>query len=796
MESKIETCLDNKGYSINKRTLTIKQLEKLKNELTVTPKILDTGNTENMSFSTYTEDDNYISIPKFYGIKKYGVPKINKLQETKIDIKFTGKLRDYQENLVKLCNDSLTKLGGGLLCVGCGQGKCLAKGTPVLMYDNTLKLVENIKIGDVLMGDDSTPRKVLSLAHGFEEMFDIVDTFSNSKYTVNKSHILSLKLKGDPDFTLNGVKYENKELVLNGIKYKNEDIIDIPLTTYLDLDENLKTKLKGFRVSVNTEEYKNDISNNYFYQDGLNFFCDSKHILQTKEKKQYLISGIIDAFGKIIQHFDPYTKTIYDAISINVKNKNYSNNLIMIARSLGIAVMDYDNTISLYGSELSKLPSKMINNKYNFCPDVLTYDIKVSSIGQGEYYGFTIDGNHRFILGDFSVTHNTVMGLKTIVDLGVKTLVLVHKTFLQDQWIERCSQFTNAKIGIIRQDKVQVEGYDICIGMVQSIVSRDYDPELFKQFTYIIFDEAHRYPSKVFSQAFQKTCPKYILSLSATPERADGLTKVLHWYSGDIIYKQLSKPNTQVIVKVFNYESTDPLFKEKKMYVKGSWMPSNTKMINNLIQIKSRNKHIVNILNSLRKNSERKILVLGGRREHLKEIKDTVDISIQKDIDDGNIMKDEYNTYYYVGGMNKHELAEAAIKGDMLFGTYDMAQEGLDIDKLNTLLLITPKKNVTQALGRVMRRILKTGDLRPLIIDVADDLSIYVKQSAVRLKQYEKNEYKVENYYLKDDKIETYEYFLKNKMNMNDDEVKEFMNDPENYEPYIDKILDLQKVED
>jgi hypothetical protein len=201
--------------------------------------------------------------------------------------------------------------------------------------------------------------------------------------------------------------------------------------------------------------------------------------------------------------------------------------------------------------------------------------------------------------------------------------------------------------------------------------------------TLIIFDEAHRYPSRIFSQAFQKTCPKYILSLTATPNRTDGLTKVLYWFSGDIIYKQLSKPNKQVIVKVFNYESTDKLFAEKKMWVKGKTAPSNTKMINNLVQIKSRNEHLLNILNRLRKNPERKVLVLSGRREHLKELKDSLDTCIQKDIDDGNIMKDECRSYYYVGGMSKWDLQEAAQKGDILFGTYDMAQEGLDIDKLN-----------------------------------------------------------------------------------------------------------------
>ena len=131
-----------------------------------------------------------------------------------------------------------------------------------------------------------------------------------------------------------------------------------------------------------------------------------------------------------------------------------------------------------------------------------------------------------FLLHDFTVTHNTTMSLYIACQLQVKTLVLVHKTFLQDQWIERCAQFTNAKIGIIRQKKVDVKGKDIVIGMLQSVSMINYDPVIFEDFGLIICDECHHFGSRVFSQALSKLSPKYTLGLSATPIRADGLTKV------------------------------------------------------------------------------------------------------------------------------------------------------------------------------------------------------------------------------------------------------------------------------
>ena len=72
------------------------------------------------------------------------------------------------------------------------MGKCLAKGTQVMMFDGTLKNVEDINVNDLLMGDDSTPRRVLSLARGREQMYWVRQKHGID-YRVNESHILSLK---------------------------------------------------------------------------------------------------------------------------------------------------------------------------------------------------------------------------------------------------------------------------------------------------------------------------------------------------------------------------------------------------------------------------------------------------------------------------------------------------------------------------------------------------------------------------------------------------------------------------
>jgi chitinase len=102
---------------------------------------------------------------------------------------------------------------------------------------------------------------------------------------------------------------------------------------------------------------------------------------------------------------------------------------------------------------------------------------------------------------------------------------------------------------------------------------------------------------------------------------------------------------------------------------------------------------------------------------------------------------------------------EAEERGDIIFATFGMANEGLDIKHLNTVILATNKKDVLQSIGRIMRTILKSGDVRPLIIDVADNLPAINKWLDIRKIMYSKCKYEVDNYYLRDDKFCTYSQY-------------------------------------
>jgi superfamily II DNA or RNA helicase len=324
--------------------------------------------------------------------------------------------------------------------------------------------------------------------------------------------------------------------------------------------------------------------------------------------------------------------------------------------------------------------------------------------------------------------------------------------------------------------------------MVQSISKRDYDPEIFKDIGVLICDESHHFGAKHFSKALAKICPKYTIGLSATPNRTDGLMKVVNWYLGDIMYQKKMQTNNQVVVKHFKFFSKSKLFEEKKRYIKGDMKPDCVKMINNLVKLKYRTHHIINIIDTLRKNPDRKILILSGRVEHLTKLKDEVDKLIQEDITNGKILEDECKTYYYIGSTKQKERQEAEKNGDILFATFEMAQEGLDIPNLNAVIFATPKKNVVQSAGRVLRKILQDGDIRPLIIDISDELSIFKSQSKVRERFYKQTHFDQYYCYTCEDLLVSeyafYNYSGEPKQNVSKDK-------PNNYE----ELLDVPPVE-
>jgi superfamily II DNA or RNA helicase len=320
----------------------------------------------------------------------------------------------------------------------------------------------------------------------------------------------------------------------------------------------------------------------------------------------------------------------------------------------------------------------------------------------------------------------TVLALHLAAHFKVKTLVIVHKSFLLNQWKERIEQFTNANIGIIQRDKVEVEGKQIVIGMIQSIAKEKYDLEVFKDFGLVIFDEAHHAPSKYFSRALPLISCKKTIALSATPKRGDKLEKVLFWYFGPIIYKNEQEENNIVLAKIYKYTIQHEKFVEKKQRFTGEVNRPGT--ISNIVTIGRRNKFIIDLVEEILTEEHRKILILSERVEHLELLKKRVD------------ERELTTTGMYVGGMKQAKLDDSA-KCTIIFGTFQMASEALDIKGLNTLVMATPRREIEQTIGRITRD--PNPIIRPLVIDITDNLDSFVKQGYYRRNFYKKNGFQI-----------------------------------------------------
>jgi len=377
-------------------------------------------------------------------------------------------------------NKMTTGFGKGDLVIIAARpamGKCLGLGTKVVMFDGTLKNVEDVKVGDQLMGDDSTPRNVLSLARGREKMYWVRQN-KGIDYRVNESHILSLKRSR------------------NEGKHKHGDMLNISVKDYNKKSNKFHTNYKGYKVAVEFKKQKLEIEPyflglwlgdgdsstvnittkdaeiiNYLEeyaqrldlqvtkqapkdrchrygitsgQRGISKFDDkslqkrlreldlihNKHIphsyIKNSEKNRLkLLAGLMDSDG--------YYDEKYNVFEIVQKNEKLAHQIKFLADSLGFRVsfktkkarikkINYECDVyrlRIVG-DLDKIPTLIKRKqprKLKAKRDVAHTGIKVEYDKVDDYYGFTIDGNHLFLLEDMTVTHNTSFILNTVNSL-------------------------------------------------------------------------------------------------------------------------------------------------------------------------------------------------------------------------------------------------------------------------------------------------------------------------------------------------------------------------------------------
>lgn len=487
-----------------------------------------------------------------------------------------------------------------------GAGKCLAPGTPVMMHDGSIIPVEEIRVGDLLMGPDSGPRRVLSLARGRERMYRVVPT-KGDPYTVNESHILSLRRtaeRSNPRFPC---------------RDKAGEIVNISVREYLSKSATWRHIHKGYRASVDFATSKplpldawligawlgdgttgkaaittgdHEIIREFHdYADGAGLRVRSEYnsegsiIMHLSEKvgrcgrrggvfgnalrelgifnkkdiplrlrtasrddRLNLLAGLIDTDGY-------YSGKGYD---ITLKSENLIDGVIFIARSLGFSaykskrkkkcgnngvIGDYFSC-SISG-DVDRIPCRIERKKANprlQKKNVLNVGIKVEPVGEGDYYGFTIDGDHLFLLGDFTVTHNTVLFTDILSEHTGAAVAIAHRQELVAQISLTLNSFgvrhrlicppKVRKLIIARHLKEQgVTFHDagamVGVGGVDTIVGLTNKPEFDtwrRSVTLGVQDEAHHVlaANKWGKATLEFPACKRWLFVTATPERPDG----------------------------------------------------------------------------------------------------------------------------------------------------------------------------------------------------------------------------------------------------------------------------------
>lgn len=390
--------------------------------------------------------------------------------------------RDYQDATIDLA----VKKTRGLLKIATGGGKCLGRGTPVMMFNGKTKPVEDIIPGDLLMGPDSTPRTVISTTKGYGKLYNVIQN-NGDNFVCNDAHILCLKKESD-----------------------YQGYINITAEKFYNTDERFKKEYKGYKAEIELKNNPVDM-NPYIIGLWIGINNSSESTLFTKLSLSYLehnnfidriekmnisnipdcykyndkktrlklLAGLIDVNGTFIKN---------DHVEFISNNEQLLNDTCWIARSVGFFVSGNDNMITING-DTSIIPTTLkFLQKENGIKHQLTYDVSVESIGMGEYFGFEIDKDRKFLLGDFTVTHNTVITTKLISALKTAPFMFYVLTKdLMDQTYDTLSTYLNVPIGRIGGGHFDIKNINVCT--IQTVIRSVNDNNSAFKISDYMFDE-------------------------------------------------------------------------------------------------------------------------------------------------------------------------------------------------------------------------------------------------------------------------------------------------------------------
>jgi superfamily II DNA or RNA helicase len=493
-------------------------------------------------------------------------------------------LRPRQSLLVQRTLTALNQHGNTLAVAPTG---CHAAGTQILMYDGTLKLVEHIVTGDRLMGPDSTPRQVLELHRGQDAMFEI-RPMKGEPFVVNAGHILTLVRTNESrgshageivdviltdylDATPNFRRLHKLFRVPTDFPVQVPPTVDpyflgvllgdgglkhgVNVTTPdAEIAETIYAQAMQMGLRVRVEQLPDNLANTYHLVGargvsnvliealrslGLHGLGAADKFLPVayqrgdRDTRLAVLAGLLDTDGHLSR------KVIYEYCSLS---RQLAQDVAFVARSLGflatlrrkiVAGVDYWRVY--ISGNCDRIPVRIVRKQApprRQVKDVLRTGLTVHPAGIGNYFGFTVDGDHRYLLGDFTVTHNSGKTIMLSAVAGsllsepdTKACILAHRTELTGQNRSKFRRVNpTLSTSVFDANEKSWDG-QATFAMVQTLTRLENLKKL-PTLDLLVIDEAHHAASPSYRAIIDAVLgrnPKAgICGLTATPNRGDG----------------------------------------------------------------------------------------------------------------------------------------------------------------------------------------------------------------------------------------------------------------------------------
>lgn len=507
-------------------------------------------------------------------------------------------LRPYQNEAVASVEAEFSRgVRSTLIVLATG---CHAIGSKVLTADGNVVAVENVHVGDFLLGMDGTPRRVIAVHHGEKPCYEITPTKGNP-FVVTEDHVLSLvkttiRCDGFPSQAGGGiVDVSVKDYISRSRTFKHQhklfrpsmldfpvDEASLPIPPYIvgvflgngglrhainvtTAEPEVLGELRSYAASLGyaLRAEPAGLANTWIFQTGeggrkgsrlrrmlaqtglLGCGSGEKHIPRqyltaSSFHRLELLAGLVDTDG---------SKSSNGSCDYVTKSPRLADGICFLCRSLGLAAYSHpcEKTIKSIGfrgtyyrvsisGDLSVIPTRVPRRKFGARlqkKSVLRTGFSVRPVGAREYFGFTVDGDNRYLLDDFTVTHNCG---KTIVFShlaarevlrGGRVLVLAHRGELLQQAIDKLRAATGIEAGLEKAEETSVVAWDeipytVVVGSVQSMKSqRRLDRFSRDEFSLIVIDECHHALTGTYRAVIDHFPNARLLGVTATPDRGD-----------------------------------------------------------------------------------------------------------------------------------------------------------------------------------------------------------------------------------------------------------------------------------